>query len=123
MQRIRHELRKPPAEPRKSQRQRRAAAEREYKKTERYLSDNPLCACGCGRPAQQRDHICRGPNRAASLTNTDTINGLHSECHDGKAGNCSVEEKIAMKVRHICRRVEEYIGRKVDRKKIRRLIG
>lgn len=63
-----------------------------------YKANNPECA-ECGTLASDFHHICRGPDRAATLTNTDL--GMHGcrTCHQGwdDKGKYSVERQFAIK--------------------------
>ena len=50
-----------------------------------YLIEHPMCACGCGRPAEHVDHIkaVRGPGDPRFWDPTNH-QGLTAECHSRK---------------------------------------
>lgn len=83
----------------KPQSDKRKKAAKEYEAVmEVYKTNNPNCA-ECGGLASDFHHICRGPDRAATLTNTDL--GMHGcrGCHghwDDK-GEYPVERQFAIK--------------------------
>lgn len=56
---------------------------RRYRKS--FLMENPLCACGCGQPATDVDHIqpVTGPNDPL-FWSRDNHQALSHECHSRK---------------------------------------
>jgi hypothetical protein len=98
----------------------RAAANKEYSQViEIYKRNNPHC-CGCGAQASDFHHICRGPDRAATLTNTDLgMNGCRP-CHtlwDDK-GKCPVERQFAIKFASILRQYNLIATRKLSMQEV-----
>lgn len=89
----------------KPQSDKRKKAAKEYEAVmEIYKTNNPYCA-ECGALASDFHHIARGPDRAATLTNTDL--GMHGcrTCHvkwDDK-GKYPVERQFAVKFISILR--------------------
>ena len=79
-----------------------------------FMENNPLCACGCGQPSNQRHHICRGAAKAASRDDTDTQLAAKASCHDKKFDDLDafpIEKQIAVKILTILEKVNRYRGR------------
>lgn len=51
----------------------------------KYRSDNPYCACGCGKSADCVDHIIP-INYEGSFWDTRNHQGLNNHCHSRKSG-------------------------------------
>jgi 5-methylcytosine-specific restriction endonuclease McrA len=49
-----------------------------------YLNTHPLCACGCGHPAVEVDHIKPHRGDAALMFDWHNLQGMTKACHSRK---------------------------------------
>lgn len=49
-----------------------------------FLVQNPLCACGCGRPATVVDHVVPHNGNLSLAFAWDNLQALTKSCHDRK---------------------------------------
>lgn len=118
-------LYQPPPKPAKAkggmrrESKKRAKLNRDYEpRAAEYRELNPVCAY-CGAPTECVDHICSGGNKEATLTDFDTIN---PSCWSCNREHFPIDVKLAAKVRHVVRRIEQRRGRRLTAEQLNKVI-